>query len=131
MNKHVSLPIAKLLKEKGFDLLTHEWYQHGDGISGLVTGELNYYNKKGDVYISAPIIAQVVMWLYEKHNIWLYVAMKPKDDGSEEVWFIPRARYIPTKTKNGFEIDPILYMCRKSPAEAYLAGIEYILKELL
>lgn len=83
------------------------------------------------MFTSAPTIAQVVMWLYEKHGIWLYVGMKSKEDGTDEAWFIPNARYIPTKIKNGFEIDPIIYMCRKSPTEAYSAGIEHILKELL
>ena len=48
MNKEVNFEIAKLLKEKGFRLLP-------------------------DFKSSYPTIAEVVMWLYEKHGVWISV----------------------------------------------------------
>lgn len=72
MNTPVKFEIAKLLKEKGFDEYTKIWHQRGDGVVGCVEGKRDFYNRKGDVYTSAPTIAEVVMWVYEKHEYWCY-----------------------------------------------------------
>jgi len=123
MNTPVSFEIAKLLKEKGFDDFTQIWYQHGEGISGCVEGKRDYYNRKGDIYTSAPTISDVVMWLYEKYGIW--VSSQPFIRHNQTiVWLydIFKNNYIieqlpPSKGVN-------------SPTKAYEAAIEYCLTEL-
>lgn len=110
MNTPVSFQMAELLKEKGFDDFTQIWYQHGEGISGCVEGKRDYYNRKGDVYTSAPTISDVVMWLYEKHGIW--IGVYDLDDT--------------TIFRHCFSnID------FNSPTEAYEAAIEYTLNNLI
>jgi hypothetical protein len=71
MNTPVSCPIAKLLREKGFDEPTFGFYSYSlnkyDTYSQLIR-----VNLLSDNY-AAPTIAEVVMWLYEKHGIWISV----------------------------------------------------------
>jgi aromatic ring-cleaving dioxygenase len=75
------------------------------------------------VYYSSPTIAQVVMWLYEKHGIWIQIhhwTKQPVND--DEIlenafqWFA-----------NG-EADGKIF---RTPTEAYLQAIEYTLKNLV
>jgi hypothetical protein len=56
MNKPISYPLAKLLKEKGFDEPCPNLYYQPERC------------KK-------PTIADVIMWLYEKYGIWVNVYM--------------------------------------------------------
>lgn len=63
---------------------------------------------------SAPTIAEVVMWLYEKHSIWIEVRK-----------FLNGGFY--ANTLKG----KMLYMDKDSPTESYEAAIEYCLKNLL
>jgi len=118
MNTPISFEIAKLLKEKGFDDFTQIWYQHGEGISGCVEGKRDYYNRKGDIYTSAPTIAEVVMWLYDKHGIWVYA-----DYYNENRWFGV------FRTKEGLKKE--LFDVFNTQTEAYEAAIEYTLNNLI
>lgn len=74
MTSPVNFEIAKLLKEKGVDIRAKLAYQ------------LSYPNMKPKQYVgyhnniltkhrflSAPTIAEAIMWLYEKHGIWITV----------------------------------------------------------
>jgi hypothetical protein len=137
MNTPVSFELAKLLKEKGYDLSTEGFYpkpkcklfaidEHGryypivnktqssfDGKAlvyfhgkAVVLKEENYYN--------APTIAEVVMWLYEKHGIWIEVRKSYLSD------------FVPVIKGPRVELDTC-----KSPTEAYEAGIEYTLNNLI
>lgn len=118
MNTSVNFELAKLLKEKGFDEFTKTWRQHGNGISGDVEGKRDYYNRKGDVYTALPTISEVVMWLYDKHKLWIYVKQ-----GYIWEWYIETIENKPeVKYNDGLE---------NSPTEAYEAAIEYVLKNLL
>lgn len=129
MNTPVSYPLAKLLKEKGFDEWTKTWHQRGDGVVGCVEGKRDFYNRKGDVYTSAPTISEVVMWLYEKHGIWIVINPhkgeddlgKPFMEFDPEVWSFTN-KCILHNTK-------LLYF--NSPIEAYEAAIEYTLNNLI
>ena len=142
MNKEVSFPIAKLLKEKGFDLPTQKYYEHAlksvknreDGYSGPFgwkKGELNlqtgYFvnsSKTADLtsemwyMCSAPTIADVVMWLYEKHGIWISVNAT---EDLKSFWYEIRG------------VGRIWFTGKNcnSPTEAYEAAIEYTLNNLI
>lgn len=131
MNTTLDFELSLLLKEKGYDEWTTTWHQRGEGVVGCVEGRRDYYNRKGEVYTSAPTIAEVCMWLYEKHGIWIYVGCRGLEGQEEKTVFIPNGRFVPAKTKNGFEIDPILYGPKNTPKEAYESGIEYTLKNLI
>lgn len=58
MNTPVSFPLAKLLKEKGFD---EQW----------------------NIHMYTPTISDVVMWLHKKHKIW--ISVDPEND--PDLWF--------------------------------------------
>ena len=99
MNKPISYPLAKLLKEKGFD----------EPCPNL------YYQPE---MCKKPTIADVVMWLYEKHDIWINVWPMNKN---EFYWGVD------TNEKE-FTSDDINF---NSPTEAYEAAIEFILTKLI
>ena len=153
MNTPVSYAIAKLLKEKGFDLPAQKYYEHAlksvknkeDGYSGPFgwkKGELNlqtdYFvnnSKTADLtsemwyMCSAPTIADVVMWLLMKHKIWIWVGCRDLENG--KTIFIANGRNIPSTKSNEFVVDVILYQPKDNPSEAYEAAIEYALNKLI
>jgi len=126
MNTPVNFEIAKLLKEKGFDEPTHSFYvidesEYGE-IGEFITNPNDNYptlddNSLFDTLASAPTIAEVVMWLYEKHKIWIWVEYYETDNK-----FIPQIPKANLLRVLGFY---------ESPTEAYSAAIEYTLKNLI
>jgi hypothetical protein len=139
MNKPISYPLAKLLKEKGFDEPTIDQYYLSNGIyklkeikegvfsnSELEKDGENYGGSNPNFWISAPILMDVVMWLYEKHGIWIMVNnwkehVLDDDDNILEkthlfTWFITGEAE--ERTFN-------------SPIEAYEAGIKYCLEKFI
>lgn len=142
MNIPIKYPIAKLLKEKGFDEQCYYYYEHAiteayneqDGYSGPFgweKGETNYqsgfhinnskYDSSNEAWLlcSAPTIAEVCMWLYEKHGIWIYPFRH--DFNNQFYWHIDTAR------EDEFTSDNVF----NSPTEAYTAAIEYTLNNLI
>lgn len=110
MNTPVSFEIAKLLKEKGFPLKN--------------TGYA--YNKNGELVdpcfsiweCEAPTIAEVVMWIYEKHGIWVSVNY---GKGSQTWGYIICENE--NKENRHFGFDKL--------NQAYEAAIEYCLNKLI
>jgi hypothetical protein len=94
MNTPVSFELVKLLKEKDeqFD----------------VTSTLDY-----------PTISEVVMWLYEKHGIWITVTSI-----SQESWQCHM-------TKKGDSLGKCYLEDFYNPTEAYEAAILYTLNNLI
>ncbi len=146
MNTPVSFELAKLLKEKGFDIPTKKYYEYAlkskkdkengySGSFGWKKGELNlqsdYFqnNSKSDFtsemwyMCSSPTITEVVMWLYEKHGIWIVASYELNIENHKKEWFW-------IAIKDGEEIA-YQYKDFSSPAEAYEAGIKHALKNLL
>ena len=123
MNTPVSFEIAKLLKEKGFDLPCRLLYKSEKELEEGIG--VDYDWNRFDSY-SAPTIAEVVMWLYEKHGIWIRVTPKPYSHFLTH-W---RWEHMSTdySTRNcGWEKVKD-YM---TPTEAYEAAIIYTLKNLI
>ena len=124
MTTPVNFEIAKLLKEKGFGDKTKSYNKDGK----LVTVSLfirKYHTE--NVYYPAPTITEVVMWLYEKHGIWIYIKRFCLVENKEAfdklqpiIEFIPQIKYDIT--------DLPIY---NSPSEAYETAIEYTLKNLI
>ena len=119
----VNPELAKLLKEKGFDVKDRTKYEM---YGGQVIPQLEPYNDtKWNIYKDyhlAPIIAEVVMWLYEKHGIW--ISVQHRINGEDYVEFESNIR-------GKFKHSLNLHNNFNSPTEAYEAAIEYTLKNLI
>ncbi len=105
MNTDISFSIAKLLEEKGYD----------EPCANL------YYEPER---CKKPTIADVVMWLYEKHGIWIDVSLNQFSKPNDLQWMYS----IIFTSDCTYSHSPKSY---NSPTEAYEAAIEYILKSNL
>jgi hypothetical protein len=139
LNKPVGFPTAKLLKEKGFDEEVRDFYTKPNSkMFGIDEHYRNYpiknISKKlytvgvhcvlniENVY-PAPTIADVVMWLYEKHGIWVVSSYELNVETNKREWFW-------VIIKEGEEIA-YQYKDFNSPTEAYQDAIDYVLKNLI
>ena len=139
MNKHVTFEVAKLLKENGLKLnICHNlYYRNPINENEFVLTEMVHdwelIENREDWY-SAPTIVDVVMWLYEKHGIWIQAPFS-HNDIKPFCWVITTTkRNISEEDENrncwlsGIDDDNLDGY--NSPTEAYLAAIEYILQLL-
>lgn len=120
MNTSINFEIAKLLKEKGFDEPTLNWY-HKDTKKFNINDLMFSMNKITDNY-SAPTIADVIMWLYEKYGIWIVVNI-----AIDNLWYFELYNL---KDKRNAEI-PIQESFYTTPSEAYQEAINYTFKNLI
>ena len=118
MNTPVSFELAKLLKEKCFDKRTPMVWLFSLGKQHL--RELHLSLELNDCEYNAPTIADVVMWLYENHGIWISVIMT----------YPETFEYSIVKLDSTKELA-IIHQQLKSPIEAYEAGINYCLTKLI
>jgi len=133
MNTPVKFELAKLLKEKGFDRKCVSFYDllSNQQIDNVTSGNYNLTKQS----VSIPTIAEVVMWLYEKHKIWVSIGgdcdYKFKFEIHTWKWYEPEKSYRLGHTVLG----ETFWDCRSkefsSPTEAYEAAIEYTLKNLI
>ena len=112
---YVSFEQAKLLKEKGFDELCNKLY-HYNGSDCIKLINKNSEN----LGLSAPEQWIVVEWMRVNHEIDLDVRkVRAADNSTGYVWVI-------------FEIDALPISKKvKTPQEAYSAGIDYVLNNLI
>ena len=108
MNTPVSFELAKLLKEKGIIFQTKEYYSSDTKVTSVSYNEF-----------AAPTIADVVMWLYEKHEIW--ISVEPPFPRRIVLWeyYIQKANHRTSLGQNSGYNTPI---------EAYEAAIKYTLE---
>jgi len=88
----ITIQMAKLAKEKGFDLKTQYWYGCDNPASGgkgnvLMCSECRMASElyeeetqQGTLIYAAPTISQLQFWLRVKHNINVY-AYVPNESG--------------------------------------------------
>lgn len=133
----INFELAKLLKEKGFDkecknfwveTLEHELDIPRSGVEVFPKIEPRILNHKPieDYHLThcvAPTIAEVIMWLYEKHGIWITVWTE-YNNGNMFSYAVSHKRNIVRHHSTNFDEF-------NSPTEAYEAGIEYTLNDLL
>lgn len=128
----VPLEIAKLLKEKGFDVKTSRYYNtlsnrlliENDPIFPVQNHNGKFTDPKDLVY-SAPEVWQVVEWLYYEHHIWIKVdcdficfdvaILRPDND---PIYLIST---LGDMTEYTFT----------SSYDAYLGAIDYVLNKLI
>ena len=131
MNTHVDFENAKLLKEKGFDEPCYSYFTWMT--KEIVQGNAYEDNRNSKfeaikesnvtVLVSAPTIAEVVMWLYEKHGIWIFV-----DFGLGWEGFTIPCGYTGNATTENLHWNDNKF---NSPTEAYLQAINYCLTKLI
>lgn len=139
MNTPVKLPIAKLLKQKGWDKpIDSRWFYDteyftyrfsSEGATKWTLGEESSY--------PAPTISEVVMWLYENHGIWIvidtlgnkndypkfdYKTISLSDLDSDTKWLMK---------KLGISYEELIANSYNTPTEAYEAALEYVLTNLI
>ncbi len=132
MNTPVSFELAKLLKEKEIYIPAFHYYENEvlkepylengsstDTEFRVELSDLKEYFNKWSKKISAPTIAEVVMWLYEKHGIWIQVISKNTSTQMSFKYEIKRYEW------DGCITDDNLY---NSPTEANESGIKHILE---
>lgn len=128
MTTPITFPIAKLLKEKGFD--------NNRCIKKYIGHHLEELNgNRINSIISAPTIAEVVMWLYDKHGIWIQVTVNTIWVGRKKE---PEAKYNSEVVSQNRNLKVRSLITRKvriepydSPTEAYESAIEYTLNNLI
>lgn len=121
LNKIVDFSTAKLLKEKGFDNESAHYYNE-NGEMLFDTDYPSLQPTKPHVYYDNPTIADVVMWLYETHDIWIQVNNWKEQPVDNEVWNNAFQWFIEGEADG----KPF-----KAPTEAYEAAIEYTLINLI
>lgn len=127
MNKEVSYKLAVLLKEKGYNISTGTCYFNSEFFSSENLIPLKYPKLKGKEYkekvsnklIFAPTIAEVIMWILKKYNIWIEV-------------FCPKSYHTSwyglVKVVNSSECHEHCTEECNTPIEVYEKAIEHILK---
>jgi hypothetical protein len=137
MNTPVSFELAKTLKEKGFDEPCLNFYTNPRCKMFGIDEHNRYYpikNKAKKLWTSgnavtldskhvyyAPIIAEIVMRLYEKHGIWITT----HPNHSFKYWSV---NLITNKNAEDNLYPATIY---NSPTEAYEEAIEYCLTKLI
>ena len=118
MNTPVSFELAKLLKERGFDKETYKSFRVSINpdikVGEPIPDKITYFRNVKES-IAAPTIAEVVMWIYEKHGVWIWVSIEV---GMHTIfcWQLS-GENVSSNYKTNF----------KSPTGAYLAAIEHTL----
>lgn len=123
MSEYVTIELAKKLKEKGFPLLRVIKQRGEPIIYDLPKNHPNWQNCNA-YYI--PTISQVLKWLREEKKIHLIVEI------SDSGWYYtlyPNVRWENDKLKSDKYI--MSFKHKTSYEEAVLAGIEYILDNLI
>jgi len=118
MNTHVSPELANLLQDKKINIYSEYRYTDFNGIERLE-------RDASDIFPYAPTIAEVVMWLYEKHQIWVHAMKSFKE-------FTPYIQCDWNYKQDAIK-EVLKFMEKRfnSPTEAYEAAIEFTLNNLI
>lgn len=132
MNNHVTYPLANLLQQKGFNEPCSHYYindyqnfKHDGKLYKVGLPDdldrdniFQYVKRTNQPHLcNAPLISDVVMWIYKNYNIWINVF---KHDKNEFYWSIDT-------DEQEFTSDDSF----KLPTESYEDAIKYILKNLI
>lgn len=154
MTETVNYELGKLLKEKGFDLPTNKYYEQAltskkdsetndfTGAFGWKKGETNlnigFFRNNGGMadlsnenwyMCSAPTIAQVIMWLYEKQIDLCHIVNYKNNVRKYRMGIVYIKNNVIESTfiKDENTLDFVEF---DSLTEAYLAGITHVLTNL-
>ena len=124
---YVSFETAKLLKEKGFDIPVHTFY-NPKKIPYWLKLDPCLINRNAGVQISAPSHQMVVKWLREKYKIFIEIGVSIDLNGKYHYGF----RLLNSICKNVLEPKDLVKMGFKDTyEEACEASIKYTLENLI
>lgn len=72
---YVSFEVAKLLKEKGFDVYVHSFYDADDMPAQHNEALWDWNLNKENYRFSAPTLQMAMKWLRETHNIGIFPSL--------------------------------------------------------
>ena len=130
MTSDVSFELSKLLKEKGFEDMIKSYDGTGKDINVSLIVRKHVPNQ---IFFPRPTIAEVVMWLFEKYEIWIDVSLT---DNSRCFYF----DYTLTTSKDRIFNDEDCFdsarrVCGKdkhnTSKKAYEAAIKHVLTNLI
>ena len=126
---YVSFEIAKLLKEKGFDVECDCFYVDGElviargGASNWNIGETLFTDYKNEC--SAPTLQMTMKWLRKKHKLYIVIRPYVTEEGFFSLFDIKSLKekeiVVNLRTKTGFNTHE----------EACEAAIKYCLENLI
>jgi hypothetical protein len=122
----VTIEIAQKLKTKGFpqgneDDITKLYYRISDNLQSAIM-----LSEGKDVKWYCPTIGEVLKWLRDTHNIHINVGFV-RFNGNTELYWVFSVENI----KDDVEYDWLYSTSHDSYEEAIIAGIEYVLDNLI
>ena len=121
LTKTVEFPLAKLLREKGFEEKVKSYNQEGKLVNVSMTIRRLDPEK---IYYPAPTIAEVLDWLFEEHAFCIYIKPVLNEDGD----WVYRG-YV--KKISDFKAKEYQTKSSQEPIDSYTSAIEYTLKNLI
>ena len=90
---YVSLEVAKLLKERGFDAECHAYYiMYADGSKKFCVSQAypegHNFNGGEEYEVSAPTLQMSMKWLREEHNLYINIFVTWKNKIPHYQWSI-------------------------------------------
>ena len=131
---YVSIEIAKLLKEKGFEGEVRKYFLiHEDGFAELFDKK-DEFPLPEDVWIPIPTLNVACKWIRKKYNI--HIGTKPWNQLEPEpgIWYKTKTIATIYKTRDGSLFGDTLIereFCEESPEQAIRTGILYVLENLI
>ncbi len=136
MSKYVNRVIAKLLKDKGYNLPC-EFYWFEESTVSIPTRtqyrvENDWNSYTTNLRISAPFISNVVDWLLDKHGVYIHISPHGDNNTSFEncKWWFSLYKETLENLMAGSKMTSNIEDFN-SKTEAELAAIEYTLKNLI
>lgn len=142
MNTPISGIIPELLAKKGYNEPCKYCVDNEFDKPMPYNGGMGMHQNSFGMYYSCPTIAQVIMWLYEKHEVWIQI--QRETIGSDEwvfafvIDYLPKEFFLNKRRASHFKtIESFIPGMSsyeggwKEPNEAYLQAIEYTLKNLI
>jgi hypothetical protein len=136
MTTPISFELSKLLKEKGYDKHTCNIYPLVD-FWGYKKGELSLFieesldeafAKESNFYCLAPTITEVIMWLHEKHSLWILPLPTVTGHFAYKIVDVQLSPEKPIERPPYKDVSANDY---NSPTEAYEAAIKHCLEKII
>lgn len=136
MNTEVNYEIAKLLYLKGYEGKSKKGFDKMGNLGSPYFGD-HFTNgiANGDLIYEAPTIAEVIMWLYEKHSIWIAVDLIDNSRTFHFKYSITISNDREYHDEDCFDMAKTIYSDSKEkfgePEVAYLVAFTHTLNNLI
>jgi len=121
---YCSFEIAKLLKEKGFNVPTHAFYNPKKNYT--LKFDTCLIDRNAGIYVSAPTHQMAMTWLRMKHNILLFLL--PSQENGKLVYLVEV--WTCNKEENIYE-STYASIPRKEPKQSIETALKYTLENLI